>query len=302
MTGEGKAGTEREGRSSGMPLVRAVERAGAVLQALLAQPHGLRLVDLGAATGLHKSTLLRLLRTLMAMGVVRRDENTDRYRWEPMLWLLIAQSAQLHLSDTSLLDRILHDLAETTGETATLSIPTTGRTHMAQIAYALPRVALHVDVRYQPIVPMERTPAGRVQLAHMPRPELSAYLAARAKFAPEDRDGPDEDLLAELARVKRQGYAVVSRGVIDGTGAIGVPVRDERGRVVASLDLLGPVERLTPESIRAWLPLMHAAARGLSSFVYLTPAERAVGEHDTGGMPQRETPFQKSADRMGDPR
>jgi DNA-binding IclR family transcriptional regulator len=285
MTGEAKAKRKREGCASAMPLVRAVERAGTVLQALLAQPRGMRLVDLSAATGLHKSTLLRLLRTLMAMGVVRRDGDSDRYRWEPMLWLLISQSARRHLADSSLLDRLLHDLAEATGLTAILSIPTTARTHMAQIAYALPRVALQVDVRYQPLVPMEKTPAGTVQLAYMPRPDLSAYLAARAQLAPEGLCGSEEELLAELARVKRQGYAVTYRGLIDGTGAVGVPVQDERGRVVASLDLLGPAERLTEASLRNWLPLMHAAARRLSCFVYSQPGERAVADRDTGEMP-----------------
>lgn len=285
-----------------MPLVRAVERAGAVLQTLLAQPRGMRLVELSTATGLHKSTLLRLLRTLMAMGVVRRDEDTDRYRWEPMLWLLISRSAQQHLADSSLLDRLLHDLAEATGQTAILSIPTTARTHMAQIAYALPRVALQVDVRYQPLVPMERTPAGMVQLASMPQSELSAYLAARAERAPEGLCGSEEELLAELERVRQQGYAVTSRGVIDGTGAIGVPVRDEGGRVVASLHLVGPAERLTEVSLRDWLPLMRATARRLSSFIYSRPAERAAAGLGTGEMPQNETPFQKRGDRPDDPR
>jgi IclR family pca regulon transcriptional regulator len=302
MAGETKAKREGEGRASGMPLVRAVERAGAVLQTLLAQPRGMRLVELSAATGLHKSTLLRLLRTLMAMGVVRRDEDTDRYRWEPMLWLLISQSAQRHLADASLLDRLLRELAEATGQTAILSIPTTARTHMAQIAYALPRVALQVDVRYQPIVPMERTPAGTVQLAYMPGPELSAYLAARPELAPEGLSGSEEELLAELARVKRQGYAVTYRGAIDGTGAVGVPVQDERGRVVAALDLMGPAERLTEASLRDWLPRMRAAARRLSCFIYSRSAERAAAEADTGGMPRSETPFQKRGDRADDPR
>lgn len=60
--------------------IRAVERAFAVLKALQGMPDGAALVELQRATELSGPTLLRILKTLIAAGVVRRSMTDQRYR------------------------------------------------------------------------------------------------------------------------------------------------------------------------------------------------------------------------------
>lgn len=59
--------------------VHAVVRALAVLQALAEARDGLRLVDLSQRVGLHKSTVYRLLRTLVDLGYVAQDSQRGLY-------------------------------------------------------------------------------------------------------------------------------------------------------------------------------------------------------------------------------
>ena len=67
-------------RSRGRPVtVHAVVRALAVLQALSESRDGLRLVDLSQRVGLHKSTVYRLLRTLVDLGYVAQEAHGGLY-------------------------------------------------------------------------------------------------------------------------------------------------------------------------------------------------------------------------------
>ena len=58
---------------------RAVSRAFVVLETLANAPRGLRLHDLSQLVGLHKSTVFRLVRTLMQLGYVEQASERDLY-------------------------------------------------------------------------------------------------------------------------------------------------------------------------------------------------------------------------------
>ena len=62
---------------------RAVSRAFEVLETLALAPQGLRLHDLSHQVGLHKSTVFRLLRTLVELGYVAQAGQRDLYALSP---------------------------------------------------------------------------------------------------------------------------------------------------------------------------------------------------------------------------
>lgn len=59
--------------------IRAVSRAFQVLETIAAAPDGLRLHDLSLKVGLHKTTVFRLVRTLVQLGYVRQEGTRDTY-------------------------------------------------------------------------------------------------------------------------------------------------------------------------------------------------------------------------------
>ncbi len=64
-------------------MTRAVSRAFEVLETLATAPQGLRLNDLSRQVGLHKSTVFRLLRTLVDLGYVAQAGQRDLYALHP---------------------------------------------------------------------------------------------------------------------------------------------------------------------------------------------------------------------------
>lgn len=71
-----------------------------------------------------------------------------------------------------------------------------------------------------------------------------------------------EELLADLDKVREQGYAV-SRGQIEvGTTSVAVPLRDGEGEIVAAVNVAGVDASLEDSAIESRiLPALHEAAR-----------------------------------------
>ncbi|OGV65152.1 MAG: hypothetical protein A3K19_26830 [Lentisphaerae bacterium RIFOXYB12_FULL_65_16] len=93
--------------------VPGLKRGVAVLR-LLEDGHPARLEDLAARSGLPRASLLRLLETLAAMGLVVRDPGSKRYRGLARVMPLSDGTA----SWRAVLAGVLARLAEATGQTA----------------------------------------------------------------------------------------------------------------------------------------------------------------------------------------
>ena len=74
-------------RASSMRPVQAVQRGARLMLLLLNSPDGQSLAELSKHLGVHKTTVLRLLRTLEGEGVLRRNPGTGRWELDPAVWL-----------------------------------------------------------------------------------------------------------------------------------------------------------------------------------------------------------------------
>ena len=189
------------------PPVRSVERAGRILEALLTSPHGLRLVELSERVDLHKTTTLRLLRTLVAINVVRKDEDDDRYHWDPLRWMLVARNLRESTARLTLVHELLQELANATGQTALLSTPDIRQRNMPLIASAAPRSSVRFDLRGRTSAPLHATASGKLYLAAQSEENLVNYLS--------------QDLVSFTPQTVTTGSAL--RAQLDGSGSRAMP-------------------------------------------------------------------------------
>jgi IclR family transcriptional regulator, pca regulon regulatory protein len=122
------------------------------------------------------------------------------------------------------------------------------------------RVAINVGTRF----PAYATSMGRVLLAGLPETELAAYLA-RAEIRPLTSRAIDnaEDLAAELARVREQGWALVDQELEEGLRSIAAPVHDAGGRTIAAVNVSAHASRVSTQDVQQTLlpPLLDTARR-----------------------------------------
>jgi IclR family transcriptional regulator, pca regulon regulatory protein len=136
-------------------------------------------------------------------------------------------------------------------------------------------VSINVGTRF----PAYATSMGRVLLAE--HPDLDGYLG-RVELRPlSPRTITSADALrAELAKVRRQGWALVDQELEEGLRSVAAPIRDRSGTVVAAMNLSAHASRMTIEAARRGLVprLLATAARIEADLASAGAPRRSVAE------------------------
>ncbi|MEO0772635.1 MAG: IclR family transcriptional regulator, partial [Pseudomonadota bacterium] len=162
--------------------------------------------------------------------------------------------------------RIMRTLAEDVGETCNLAAP--GRDGMVY----LDRVETHWPLRIQlPVgtqVPFYCTASGKMYLSSMRQDKLDRLLAG-IELKPHTAHtliDPDR-LKQELARTRAQGYATDDQEFMEGMLALAVPICDDQGRLLSTLSIHVPNQRLDLVSLLKHLPRLQEARDLLENLV-----------------------------------
>ena len=227
-----------------------------VLEGLARAGGAVRLSNLAADLGLQKSAVHRILQTLVDSGFAVQEPDTGLYRASLKVWELgTGVAASLAVKQAAL--PVLHELHRTTAETVSLTV-LDGDDVLYLDKLLAPR-PVGFTTRVGSRVPAPFTVGGRALLAYEDDPEsvVDRVLAAR---------GPDafdpKKALADIRRVRDQGY-VVGRGRSQrGVVGIATAVQGDDGRAVAGLTVSAPAQRVDAERESAIVEaLLDAAAR-----------------------------------------
>ncbi|MBE9375265.1 IclR family transcriptional regulator [Saccharopolyspora sp. HNM0983] len=214
---------------------QSLERGLTVLGALGDGPQTLD--GLATAAGVHKSTALRLLRTLEANRFVRR-EGAHHYRLGSALFDL----ANRALEDVDVRDAArgpIRELAENTGHTIHVAVQEGDE--VVYVDKVDSRHAVRMYSRVGRHVPLHCTAVGKALVAECP-PAVREQLAHRIEYPRMTAStvGSAPEFLAELDRVRQRGFAVDRGEHEDFIHCIAAPVRDGSGEVVAAVSLSVP--------------------------------------------------------------
>ena len=186
-------------------------------------------------------------------------DGAGRYCQGPRIHAL-AMQAMAGRELTELARPLLAGLVEASGETAVFGALAPD----ADMAIYLERVESSSSIRYAVTVGERRdlycTAMGKALLAYFEPARLKKYLKStpREKFTPTTITGT-ADLLAELARIRRDGIARTNGERVSGASALAAPIFAGDGAVVAALLIAGPSERMRANAQRNERLLLQAA-------------------------------------------
>ena len=251
------------------------QSVGRALQLLVALQGGTRSLDeLATQLDVHKSTVLRLLQTLEADRFVTHDVQ-HRYALGSRLFEL-ANSA-LDQRDVRVVARPhLERLNARTGQTVHLAAYESGEAIYIDKLDAIAGVRMYSRVGLR--APLHCTAVGKVLVADLPLATAQA-VAHGLEYTPMTahtiRDA--EAYLAELDRVRAQGYAEDAEEHESFINCIGAPVHDGRGAVVAAVSLSVPTMSLDHDQVLALLPELLSTARAVSADLGWHPPSSRTG-------------------------
>jgi DNA-binding IclR family transcriptional regulator len=233
--------------------VAAVERASALIDAL-ADNGELGTNELARRTGLHPSSVSRLLSTLADSGLVEHVPASGRYRLGlRLIGLGNAVLARLDLREVA--RPHLQALVNETGETATLSAP--GDPDAVTVDFVQSASSVQSVARVGRPSVAHATAAGKVALAFGDAELPPGRLRAFTERTIVDRPA----LAAEVDRVRERGWAQAVGEREEDLNALAAPVRGSRGELAAVLGIQGPASRFGEDAMaRALEPLLARAA------------------------------------------
>lgn len=242
----------------------SLARGLAVLRAFSDVPGPQTITQLSQQTGIPRAAVRRCLHTLRQLGYV--DSELNNFSLRPKVLAL----GYAYLSSTPLTTSAqpcLDGLSRQLGESSSLAVLEDDQ--VLYVARASASRVMSVSLGAGSKLPAYCTSLGRVLLAHLPQPELEAYLA-RTDLAPRtEHTVTDRAALREvLAQVRAQGYALNNEELELGLRSIAVPVRGASGRVLAALNVGAQATRVSPERmVDAFLPVLRRSAQDLAMLV-----------------------------------
>jgi len=229
---------------------KSVIKAAVLLKELGRHRQGITVTELAQAGEMTRPTAFRLLLSLEQTGFVERVDNHYMLGWQVAR---LGRLADPYAGAVARVQPVLDEYAVRLNETFSFVIVRAEGDHKV-IAEALGSRYLSASHQYLGgIYPLHASATGKLILAEQDDDKIAAELPetldSHTPYTITSRDV----LLRELYKVREQGYAVLDNELEEGLFAVGCPVRDVAGRLIGTVTINGPTQRLKsyrlPETI-----------------------------------------------------
>lgn len=242
--------------------VAAVLKVFAILQALSEQDQN-GISEMSVRLAMPKATVYRFLQTMLTLGYVEQESDTERYHLTMKVFELGAKA----LRQTDLVEvanEQMQLLADASGETVHL-----GSLIENEIIYLHKVDSRHMLGMYSRIgrrAPIHCTAIGKVLLAweNSERCERILQDLDFKKFREKTIINPTE-FMSELIRTKTQGFGEDREEFDEHIRCIGVPIFDRLNQPIAGLSISFPTFRFNEEDAPKYIKMLKDASNVISS-------------------------------------
>jgi DNA-binding IclR family transcriptional regulator len=252
----------------------AVERALNILEAAAHRREGLTNSEISRKLGIPKSSASYILRTLERRGYLRREAETGRYRLGLKI-LSLGGDAQASLDTADVALPFMRALVERIHMTVHLAVLDQGEAVYIEKVEAPGFFKVNTWVGRRMF--LHSTSVGKCLLAWLPKHEIEALVKQQGlkKRTPKTITTMTR-LLADLERVRGEGYAVDDEENSLGARCLGAPVFDVAGNVVAALGASGTLTQVDEASMPRVAEALKDTARRISRQLHRSGAAGAA--------------------------
>lgn len=229
-------------------MVKSVSRALDIITLVSLKKGGLGVTEIAKQIDINKSSVYRILSTLVQYGYIEQDEDTGRYKLG-YKFLEISSKLLESIDLRAEAKPFLQQLENETNEVIHLVVYDQGEVVYIEKLEGNQTLRMHSKVGKR--APMHCTSVGKAILAHLPSSVVHDILERKGLAYHTDHTITNkEDFIRELANVKRKGYALDLQENEVGINCIAVPIFDHLGKVVAAVSISGPSMRMTDERMK----------------------------------------------------
>jgi DNA-binding IclR family transcriptional regulator len=241
--------------------IQAVALTIDLIETLSRSETPLRVTQLAHALNVQKPRIYRHLRTLVELGYVQQDPETERYQLGLRLFLLGNRMAE-KFELGAVVRESLRELSRRVGQTAVVAALDEERLRVVEVA----RPGTPIEIFTYPNVqlPLHATAQGMVALSFGPKKLLDSTLRRPLSRETAATIVDPAAILQWVARVRERGWAVAPGHSLEGVNAIAAPIWGASGAFVGTLALLGSVQQVKADPDEELVRTVVDAARGMS--------------------------------------
>ena len=234
---------KEQDRYSSNALIRGLK----ILKLFNANEPRLSLPEIAQKLGVNRSVPFRLLKTLENFGYIVQDEQTKKYQLAPkVLELGFAYLSSIQLPE--IVQPYLEQLRDEIGASVYLSL--LDDFEVVYVAQARTKEYQGIFVNTGIRLPAHATAPGKVLLAFKSSDELKELLQDN-DLRPYTKQTitNSSKLEAELQITRQQGFSTSSNELQEGIGSIAVPLFNNKGEVVAAINIVAADTYLSSKDV-----------------------------------------------------
>ena len=227
---------------------------------LLRDNQKLSLGLLAKRSGIHKSTLCNLLRTMTALGYIDNDGNGNYSISEKFKQLAMPLPQEKLLQNQCL--HFCKSLADYTQESGVIT--TIRHNELSILAQAQHPRSLMLSMTIYENLSLYHSVSGRIILAFLTQPELDGIVKHYGYPGDKWNHIVNDDQLEEACRELRTAKISIMSNAVDGIKAFAMPIFDDQNKVCGAAGLTVPIFRLDDKKEKDILQALRECVCGLT--------------------------------------
>jgi IclR family acetate operon transcriptional repressor len=252
-----KVGETRQAR------IQSLTRADDILTAVMGSTGPISLATLSEKVNLNKTTVFNLAESLVTLGFLERTTNPKGYK----LGLRCLELGR-HITKTLPILEVsrpsLREICQVTRETVNLALPYLQEAIIAEALQSQQavRATAYAGARSE----YHSSACGKAMLAYFPEEQRRwLYNSFGLKRLTEHTICDVPTLEAELAEIRKRGYALDRQENEIGAFCVGMPIFGPFKDVVGAISVSGVIQRMTPDFVEEIVELLHKHTQLISS-------------------------------------
>jgi IclR family transcriptional regulator, KDG regulon repressor len=242
--------------------MQTITRAIQILKAFSIDKKELSLAQLHHELGLSKSSLQRILNTLVANGLLEKDNEKKTYKLGLELYYL-GKLVEEHSHLLTTAKPFLRNLRDKLGENVYINIIEDEQRKC--IAFEEAKHALMTISHIGQTSPLYMGASAKVLLAYLPPEKIEQYIEeVHLKPETEKTIIDKDELQEELKAIREKGYSVSYGELVYGVFSASAPIFDNRNNVIAGIAVSAPLARVNESIIDSFIVSVKNAANHIS--------------------------------------
>jgi DNA-binding IclR family transcriptional regulator len=260
----GARATEGDHEMADQPQVKILDKALRVLMLFTQEQPEWGVTTISRQVDMSKSTVHRILRVLEQHGFLTQDADTRRFRLG-LAGIELGRRAQAGLELRRIALPVMEQISAQSDETVLLQVVSAEGDRVVCIERVQQRRGLRLILDVGSTAPLHAGCSSKVLLAYMDPRAIDEVLRGELRPVTAHTITDPEQIRAQLAEVRRNGFAVSFEETDEGVAGVSVPIRDARDQVIAGLTISGPLTRVNASSIPHYTALAREGARRISA-------------------------------------